>query len=173
MDYQTYRQMRAYSRYDGIYLAILWLASFALAIIGPTAPIVGAVGNLLVVATPFFVGYRLRKYRDDALGGHLAFKRALLYCLRVFFNGGLLFALLQWAYMKFLDGGRLLQTYRAATSAPEMRPLVKAYGISQSELDEALRQMFDPFVLASYSFVIAVTAGVALSLIIAAVVERK
>lgn len=172
MQFEEYRQLRAYTRYDGIYLGILWLASFACTVLSSLGTFVGAIGNLLVLSTPFFVAYRLRKYREEALGGKIAFSRAMLYCIRVFFDGALFFAVFQWLYMKFLDGGRLAQTYQTMISMPELQPVLKSYGVTQQEMNEVMQQMFSPTFLASYSFVIALIVGVVLSLLISAIMKR-
>lgn len=172
MQLEEYQQLRAYTRYDGIYLAILWLASFACTVMSQVSMLVSAMGNLFVLATPFFVAFRLKKYREEALGGHIEFSRALIYCLRVFFDGALLFAIFQWLYMKFLDGGRLAAIYKTMISQPEIQPILKAYGISQQEMNDAVTQMFSPTILASYSLIMAMIAGIVLSLLIAAIMKR-
>lgn len=173
MEYEEYRQLRAYSRYDGIYLAILWLASFALTVMTPPTSIGGSLSTLLILITPFFVAWRLRKYREEGLGGTISFKRALLYCVRVFFNASLFFAICQWAYMYFLDGGRLLRMYETLLNAPEMQAALQAVGMSSSEMNAAAEQMFTPVYLASYSFFIGFTSGIILSLLIAAIMQRR
>ena len=81
-------QMRAYARYDSIYLGILLTASFACAVIGAGGSFLGAIGNLIVLAVPFFVAYRVRKFRVEARGDHMTFAMAIAYCLRVFLGGG-------------------------------------------------------------------------------------
>lgn len=172
MEYQEYRQLRAYSRYDGVYLAILWAVSFAFTVLSQVSSVVGALGSLLLLATPFFVAYRLKVFREEGLEGSISFGRALLYCIRVFFDGALIFAILQWLYMRFVDGGRLLQLYRSMFNTTEMQPLLKAYGISKQEMDQTLQQMFDPTFLASYSFVVGLVVGIVMSLVIAAIMQR-
>lgn len=173
MQFEEYRQLRVYARYDGIYLGILWLASFACTVLSSFGSIIGALGNLLLLATPFFVAYRLKKYREDALGGAITFSKALLYCFRVFFGAAFLFAVCQWLYMQFLDGGRLRTMYVSMLSMPEIKPILRAYGVSQSQLKDAVQQMFDPVFLASYSFIIAIIAGAVMSILIAAIMQRK
>lgn len=172
MQLEEYKQLRAYARYDGIYLAILWLASFACTVLSPSIPFIGALSSLLLVATPFFVAYRLKKFRDEALGGTITFTRALIYCFRVFFNSSFLFAIFQWLYMKFLDGGRLLGLYQSMMSTPEMKVVIKAYGVSQSDFNAAMQQMFEPTFLACYSLVCGILVGIVLSLLIAAIMKK-
>ena len=165
-------QMRAYAHYDSIYLGILLTASFACAVIGAGGSLLGAIGNLIVLSVPFFVAYRVRKFRVEARGDHMTYTMALTYCLRVFIGGGIFFAVCQWLYMQFLDGGRLLNAYRSMMSMPEMQPVLKVYGLSQQQVDDALAQMFSPLTLASYSFIMACIAGGIGSIIIAAIMKK-
>ncbi len=173
MQSEEYRQLRTYTRYDGLYLAILWSASFACTVMSSLGTIVGAIGNLLALASPFFVGYWVKRYRDDALGGRISFRRALLFCFQVFFDGAFIFAICQFLYMKFLDNGKLLHVYQTMMSMPEMKPVIQAYGVSEAELNQAMQQMFDPFALASYSFIVACICGAVLSFIIAAIMKKQ
>lgn len=172
MEINEYKQFRAYTNYDGIYLAILWLASFACTVLGSVGGFLAAFGNLLLLSTPFFVAYRVKKYRDNAQDGRLSFSRAFLYCCRVFLGGALLFSVMQWIYMKFIDGGRLLSNYQVIMNQPEMNTVLKIYGLTQTQLNQAMQQMFSPTFLASYSFIMATIAGAVLSLIIAAIMKR-
>lgn len=172
MQFEEYKQLRAYTRYDGVYLAILWLASFACTVMSSLAQILAVIGELLILATPFFVAFRLKKYREDALSGHVSFSRALLYCLRVFFDGAIIFAILQWLYMKYLDGGRLATLYKSMMSMPEMQPVLKMYGLTQQQINETLEQMLMPSSLAFSSLTIAIILGGVLSVLIAAIMKR-
>ena len=172
MQLEEYKQLRAYARFDGIYLAILWLASFACTVLSPSIPFIGALSSLLLLASPFFVAYRLRKFRNEALGGSITFGHALAYCTRVFLNGSFLFAIFQWLYRKILDGGRLLGLYQSMMSTPEMKVVIKAYGVSQSDFNAAMQQMFDPTFLACYSLACGIISGIVLSLLIAAVMKK-
>ena len=112
--------------------------------------------------TIFFVFwcFLLRKYE----------KRS--YMLKLLYFSSLLIAVCQWLYMQFLDGGRLLGAYRAMMSMPEMQPVLKVYGLSQQQVDDALAQMFSPLTLASYSFIMACIAGGIGSIIIAAIMKK-
>ena len=113
MIYEEYKQLSAYARYDGFYLSILWVASFACTLGASLLPLLGHFSTLLLFSSPFFVAYRLRLFRDEGRNGIISYGRGLFYCLRVFFNASVLFSLLQWLYMSYLDNGRI---YRMMTS---------------------------------------------------------
>ena len=101
---QDILQLRAFARQDGFLTALLWTASFAAMIYTPETPI----GQLLMLATPFFVGWRLNVFRNYALDGVISYRRAYAYSLHVFFYSALVFALVQFAYFRYLDGGRFV-----------------------------------------------------------------
>ena len=93
MNYEEIKQLRVYARYDGIYLAIVWTASFACFLLLPLSSVFSTFSSLLTISTPFFVAYRLKIYREVGLNGIISFKRAYFYCMRVFVNAALLFSL--------------------------------------------------------------------------------
>ena len=55
MTTQEYIQLRAFARVDGTYVGILWIASFACYLGGLSSPMLGLVGGILAVVSPFFV----------------------------------------------------------------------------------------------------------------------
>ena len=113
-----YIQLKAFARQDGAFLAILWVATFSLYIIGVTNQLLGMVAILLMVYTPFFVGDRLGKFRDYGREGIISFKRAYAYTVFVFFYAGVLFAI----------------------STEETQQVLKQYGMTEV-MDESLREM--------------------------------
>lgn len=84
MVYEDFKQLTAYSRYDGFYLAIVWSASFACLLGTAFLPVLAQFSLLLTLSTPFFVAYRLRVFREEGRRGVISYRRSLLYCLRVF-----------------------------------------------------------------------------------------
>ena len=96
-------QLKAFARQDGLILAVAWLASFALIMFSPQTP----YGNLLAIATPFIVGWRLTKFRDNALDGVVSFRRAFAYSCYTFFYASLVFAMGQYIYFRFIDNGQM------------------------------------------------------------------
>lgn len=174
MNIEEYRQLSAYARYDGIYLAVLWTASFACLIFTPTYPIASMPCMLLAVATPFFVSYRLWKFRKEGRDNTISFGRALTYCLRVFFNAAFFFAAIQWAYMRFVDNGQIGQLLQGALDNPEAMVMMKQAGYSEGLMKEAVATFNDmtPFTFATTYFINNILIGAVLSLPIAAAMKR-
>ena len=69
MTHDELKQLSAYSRYDGFYLAILWVASFACLLYSSSLPILGQFYTILLFSTPFFVAYRFKKFREEGRNG--------------------------------------------------------------------------------------------------------
>lgn len=125
-------QLKAFARQDGFFLFLLWIASFAIVVMNPTS----TWGSLLGLATPFFVGWLLVRFRNYALNGVISFRRGLAFSLFTFFYASLLFAVAQFVYFRFIDDGAfvsmLLQSIRT------LEPFYKANGMAISDLQQSL-----------------------------------
>ena len=71
---EDFIQLKAFARQDGLLLSLLWTASFALIVYMPAS----AMGNILAITTPLFVAWRLRIFREYALGGIIGMAPAFL-----------------------------------------------------------------------------------------------
>ena len=140
MTTQEYIQLRAFARVDGTYVGILWIASFACYLGGLSSPMLGLVGGILAVASPFFAAKRLIKFRDDIRDGEISGRRSMLYYALMFFYASLLFALAQYLYFAFLDGGYLMREYTSMLSSPEMKQAMQVYGMTADQLMEGLTE---------------------------------
>lgn len=86
---QDLAQVKAFARQDGVLLSLLWIISFAcwygvmrhtgnnadisnVQQMDTSFSILSLLSNLLIIATPFFVGWRLVRFRDDALNGAIS-----------------------------------------------------------------------------------------------------
>ncbi len=125
-------QLKAFARQDGFLLFLLWIASFAVIVNNPAS----SWGSLLAMATPFYVGYLLARFRNFALDGVISFRRALAYSLYTFFYASLLFAVAQFVYFRYLDNGTFMTML--LTSVKALEPVYRAQGISMSELQQSL-----------------------------------
>lgn len=124
-------QLKAFAHQDGAILALAWTASFALIVYSPQY----SLGNLLALATPFIVGWRLSRFRDYALGGLISFRRGFAFSCYTFFYASLAFALVQYLYFTFLDNGRMEDMLDNTIRV--MTPIYKEQGISPKELNAA------------------------------------
>lgn len=125
-------QLKAFARQDGFFLFLLWAASFVALVTDPSS----SWGSLLALATPFFVGWLLVRFRNYALGGVISFRRALAFSLYTFFYASLLFAVGQCVYFRFIDNGALLTMLMA--SVKSLEPLYEAQGMSLADLRQSL-----------------------------------
>ena len=169
-----YIQLKAFARIDGVWLSLLWTAAFALYIAGLRSPGYGLAAMLLAVSTPFFVGSRLRHFRDEGLSGVISFRRGWAYTVYVFFYGGLLFALAQWAYLTYLDQGYMMTTITEAFAAPETARALQQTGLEET-VEESLAQMgqMRPIDLSLNMLTTNILAGIVLGVPIAVVLQRS
>jgi len=126
-------QLRAFSRVDGLWLALYWVLCFALTVASPQ----GFLGSLLTIATPAFMYWRLSVFRDRIAGGQLSFRRALYYCAVMASHAICVFALVQFVYFKFIDGGRFAAQMVAVAQA--MAEAYSAKGTDVSQLVEGTK----------------------------------
>ena len=154
-------------------LALLLVAVFACYVVGLTSPTYGLLAMIALVVTPFYVGRRLKRFRDDGLDGQISFLRGWAYVCLMFFYGGLLFALVQYAYLAYMDHGYLLTTITDLLSAPEQAAAIKQLGMTE-QVNESLHQLqqMRPIDFALDFLTSIIMAGVMLGLPLAAIVRR-
>ena len=172
MTLEEFRQLRLYSRYDGIYLAVVWAAAFASLILSGQYPLLGSVCMILTLSTPFFVAHRLRLFRQNGLDGVIGYGRALHYCLRVFFNASLLFAVIQWAYMKYVDNGQLVALLTHLAESEDTKAALQQWGFDIKVLTNAFTQV-TPLEFATSYLVENILMGIILSIPIALIMKKS
>lgn len=166
---ENFIQLKAFARQDALILSLLWIASFACVVMVPA----GALGNLLALATPFIVAWRLSKFRDQALNGIISFRRAFAYGIYIFFYASLVFALAQFAYFRFLDHGSFVQTLTDSMNL--LMPMYEQNGLSKADVTQTISQMtmLTPI---QWSFIFMmqnILVGFIISLPIAAICARR
>ncbi len=133
-----YNQLKAFARIDGLYVGLVWIGSFACYIYGLTSPLTGLVGMIAALVSPFYAAMRLKRYRDNVIGGVISFARAMLYYMLIFLYASLLLALAQFIYFEFLDNGYLAGIYSSVFSTPEAEIVLKAYGITKQQANDSV-----------------------------------
>ena len=168
-----YIQLKAFARQDGALLALLWVATFLLYIIGVSNQLLGMAAIMLMFYTPFFVGERLGKFRDYGRGGIISFRRGYAYTVLVFFYGGVLFAVAQYLYFAFMDNGFLLSQFSKLIMSDEGQKLLEQYGMKQMA-NENLQEMSNtrPIDFALNMLTINISLGFILGLPISLIKQR-
>ena len=121
-------QLKAFARLYGVFVALLWTVSFLAVVLAPTSP----WGNLLAIATPVLAGYLIIRFRTNVLDGAISFRRALALSLYIFFYASLLFAVIQFVYLRFFDNGSL--NILLSNGIKALGPMYKAQGMTTQEI---------------------------------------
>ncbi len=135
-----YIQLKAFARQDGALLALLWVFTSTLYIIGMTHQLLGMAATMLIFYTPFFVGGRLRKFRDYGREGMISFGRGYTYTVFVFFYAGVLFAMVTYLYLAYMDQGFLMSQMSKVLSSDAAQQTLKQYGMTEM-MNESMSQM--------------------------------
>jgi len=169
-----YIQLKAFARYDGLLLALLWTASFVCYIVGLGTPFYGMVALLLLAVSPFYVAHRLRRFRDQDLGGVISLMRGWAFVILVFFYGGILLAVVQYAYFAFLDRGYLLSSLDKVLSSPEAKEMLLQSGLT-GQVEESMHMFAElrPIDFALNVLTVNITLGIVLGLPIALLLKRS
>lgn len=169
-----YIQLKAFARQDGALLALLWMATFFLYIIGVENQMLGLAALLLMVYTPIFVGERLGKFRDYGREGLISFRRAYAYTVFVFFYGGVLFAIAQYLYFAFIDNGYLMTQFSKMINSNEAQKMLQQYGMTEM-MNESLNEMANirPIDYALNMLTVNISLGFILGVPISLIMQRN
>ena len=170
-----YVQLRAFARVDGTYLGILWIVSFACCIVGMEHPMISFIGSVTALASPFFAARRLWKFRDEVREGQISFLRSMAYYMLMFFYASVLFALAQYIYFAFIDGGYMIREYIGLMATDEAKTMMKAYGLTAKEVTDSLNELAStsPIMIALNIMTMNITIGILLSLPVATLTRKK
>ena len=166
---KTIAQVKAFARIDGALLALIWIGSFAITILWPT----NIFGQVLALATPFFVGWRLQRFRDGMLEGHISFRRAFVYCLYTFIYASLIFAVAQYIYFRFLDQGRFPSMM--VDTLNMLAPIYERNGVPTEQIEEVSKMIMttSPIEMAFVFMTQNIFIGLILSLVTATIMKRR
>ena len=134
-----YIQLRAFARYDGLILFVLWLISFIFYIIGFKWPFLGIAALVTALMTPSWTFRLVRRYCDKALSGIISFRRAWAYVVFLFFHASLLFAIVQFVYFSFIDKGFFLGQMAQMLNDPATAQAMQQMGLGTT-LSQAISE---------------------------------
>ena len=166
-------QLKAYARQYGVALALVWTASFLSIVIAPAS----VLGSLLALSTPIVVGWFLVRFRNGALDGHISFRRGFAFSCYTFFYASLLFAAVQFVYLRFFDHGAFM-----AMLGESLKTMEEVYRHEGAAAMQAIGQMkqtisvvgqLSPLQLTFVIMMDNILVGALLSLLIALACRRK
>lgn len=130
-----YIQLRAFARQDGLWIGLFWIATLA-CFVGSIKEPALQIGFITgVIATPFVVYFRLRRFRNKILNGCISYGRAVAFCIMATVYASILVAGATLAYFYFLDNGMLINALRNNITIPELRESFRQTGINPEELE--------------------------------------
>ncbi len=159
-----YSQLRAFARYDGAFLGILWIVSFVCSVLGAKVPFMGTLGLTFALLTPFFVARRIRMFRDRIRGGNLSFWNGYIYSTSMFFYAALLLALAQYVFFAYLDKGSFLGT---TLDQVEQMLIASRYPEAEVKASVASMRQMRPIDWAVYFLSMNILTGFVVSIVIA------
>lgn len=132
---EDYIQLRAFARQDGLWVGLLWIATLGCFVGSIREPALQMGFITGVMATPFVIYFRLRRFRDGVLGGRISYGRAVTFCVMTAAYASILTAGATLAYFYFLDDGALINALRNNITIPELRESFRQTGIDPEELE--------------------------------------
>ena len=173
---QEIQQLQAFARVDGAIVALLWTLSFA-CLVGffhSPSSLYGIGWFALGAYSLVHAAMKLRKFRDDVLGGRISFRRAYGYSILTYLYAALLFAVAQYLYFQFLDNGFLVSQYSLQASSPQMQEMMKLYGLTEQDIRFMLENIaaLRPIDIALQFFSTNLMLGVFVSLSVALVMRK-
>lgn len=105
--------MQRYAMLFGTYMGVFWILKFILIPLGVTIPFLMLLFFCLTLCVPFLAYYYTKMYRDQICGGQIGFLHAWIFNVFMFICASLLTAAGHYIYFGFIDGGYLLNSYRA------------------------------------------------------------
>ncbi len=126
---QTYategQQTRAYAGYYGLWVGIIWIASFALAVYGLTHPWASNLGLLVGVASFPVATSLLRGFRNN-IAGQLPLRRAWHMAWMMMLGAAMITTLGQYVYFAYLDDGALVRAYTDLIAQPQAHDMLQS-----------------------------------------------
>lgn len=165
-----YTQLRAFARYDGAFLGIMWIVSFACSVLGAQVPLMGTLGLTFALLTPFFVVRRIRTFRDRVRDGQLSFWGGYNYSTSMFFYAALLLALAQCVFFVIIDKGHFLSNM---LNQVEQMLIASKYPEADVKASLTLMRSMRPVDWALYFFSMNLITGFIVSIVIAWITKRK
>lgn len=133
-----YIQLKAFARIEGVIFGILGVAVMACLVESFEDPSLQLLTPIGIVATPILAYYRLRRFRDQVLGGVISFRRGMAYLAFSFAYAALIMTVASYVYFAFVDNGQFLMAIQEQMQVPEVQTALKEAGISQTVLQQEM-----------------------------------
>lgn len=175
MTREDYRQLQAFARVDGVWVAVLWTVSFACFVWQFQMPLFSFVSLLIGAGSLIFASLRTRRFRDSVRSGHITFGQAFFYGMLIYLYASLLFAFAQFIYFRFMDGGYMMSRYTAIMQTDEFAQMMRFNGLKENDMQIAMDNLaaLRPIEIAMQFFTLDIIMGLCISLPIALIIKKK
>lgn len=140
MTSSEYIQLKAFARQEGFFLGVLWSVAFLFVALNLSQGYISSIGVLLMTSWPFFLGWRLKSFRDYARDGEISFLRSWAFCLLCTFYAAIVTAAVEYIYFAYFDHGSFLNQYEMIMNAEPNKEAIRQMGM-QKDLDIAFAEM--------------------------------
>ena len=154
-----FRQTNAFAMNYALAFGLYWIVGFVCFVQSPTHQFLSLLFYFIFASAPVAGYFHLKRFRDRVCGGQIAFGRAYLFTILLYFYAALLLAAACYVYFAFIDHGAFFDSYIQLLSSPEAQQMVSANGgklpaagISLNELKSAFEQIqaLSPVVYAAH-----------------------
>ena len=173
MTAEEYIQLKAFARIDGALLSVMWIVQFCALCNRNDKTDDDDWWHNNSRQFSCFTASRVRKFRGIARYGIISFGRAYIYSILTFFYASLLFAIAQFVYFQFIDGGYIISQITEMMSQEPNRQVIQAYGMTDT-INESLSIMTKtrPIDYAVNYLTLNIMLGMVLGLPIAALTKK-
>ncbi|MCR4852695.1 MAG: DUF4199 domain-containing protein [Prevotella sp.] len=174
--YKDFEQVKAFARVDGVLVTLLWTVSFVCAMKMGKNPMLFLVALGIGAWSLAYAALRLKRFRDQVLDGFISYRRALAYSILTYLYASLLFAVVQYLYFQFIDGGEFLRQQLVMLNDPEAQKMMQqVYGLTKEDISFVVQNIgaLTPIRIAMQFFTMDVMLGVFVSIPVALLMKRE
>ncbi len=129
----NYNQARAYASHFGLWIGLMWIASFICSMYSFDHMMLGHLGNIIAIFSFFVLVRQVKNYRYQI--SDMSLLQCIWMCFTICIFAGLITTGVQALYFHFLDNGHLVDSLARMFSQEDYRALFEQYFASQQPED--------------------------------------
>lgn len=165
-------QLRVWGKYDGWYLGGIWAVGFIALMNSALVPMLSVINEVIILASPFYILWRLRRFRDQGRNGVITYGWAFFFLAWMEMNALIIFGFTQFFYLSSCDDGQLAQIIAPMINTPEYAQALQQMGMTTEQYLEQVASI-TPLSFASSCFLVNIVMCIFVDVIIAGICARK